>query len=177
MSASQRYAIPMLVIACLGLTACGGYERDITLRKIRTTSNGPDEFTIVPGKPLQAPPSLTELPPPTPGQSNRTDQTPKADAIVALGGSAKALQNPGISSSDGALVAAASRRGVDPSIRATLAEEDEQLRRRKSRWLALKIFKADEYYPAYKKQSLDPISEQRRWRRAGAPTPTAPPAK
>ena len=109
MIAPKRLALPMLLIATVGLSACGGYERDITLRKIRNTSNGPDEFTIVPGKPLEAPPSLTELPPPTPGAGNRTDQQPQADAVVALGGSAAAVQDRGISSADGALVAAASR--------------------------------------------------------------------
>ena len=175
MIAPKRLALPMLLIATVGLSACGGYERDITLRKIRNTSNGPDEFTIVPGKPLEAPPSLKELPPPTPGAGNRTDQQPQADAVVALGGSAAAVQDRGISSADGALVAAASRGGVDPAIREKLAVEDEEFRRRKSRWLKFKIFRADEYYSAYEDQSVDPRAEQNRWRNAGAPTPTAPP--
>ena len=54
MPATGRVALPLILIACTALAGCGGVDRDITLRKIRNTSNGPEEFTIVPGKPLEA---------------------------------------------------------------------------------------------------------------------------
>jgi hypothetical protein len=175
MPATGRVALPLILIACTALAGCGGVDRDITLRKIRNTSNGPEEFTIVPGKPLEAPPNFVELPAPTPGGSNRTDQQPIADAVAALGGRPGALNDSGISAADGALVTAAARRGVDPSIRPTLAAEDEQFRRRKSRANQFRIFGGDEYYRAYRNESLDPLATQRIWRSAGAPTPSAPP--
>lgn len=177
MTATRRIALPLALIACTGLAACGGVERDITLRKIGSTSNGPDEFTIVPGKPLEMPVTFVELPAPTPGGSNRTDQQPIADAVVALGGRATALEDRGVSTSDGALVTAASRRGVDPSIRTTLSAEDEEFRRQKSRWTKFRIFGGDEYYRAYEKQTLDSQETKRAWRRAGAQTPSAPPER
>ena len=178
MSAPKMMSISVALMGAVALSGCGGYDRDITLRKIRNPDKGPDEFTIVPGKELQSPTNDTELPPPTPQGSNRTDINPKADAVAALGGRPSALENRGVGSGDGALVAAASRKGgVDPSIRVTLAEEDEDFRRRKSRWTRWRIFGSDEYYEAYKKQSIDPTKTQRRWRRAGAPTPSAPPVK
>ena len=58
MPATRRFALPLLLIVVTGLAACGGVDRDITLRKIRNTSEGPDEFTIVPGKPLESPQSF-----------------------------------------------------------------------------------------------------------------------
>ena len=117
MPATGRVALPLILIACTALAGCGGVDRDITLRKIRNTSNGPEEFTIVPGKPLEAPPNFVELPAPTPGGSNRTDQQPIADAVAALGGRPGALNDSGISAADGALVTAPAAVSTRPSAR------------------------------------------------------------
>lgn len=181
MPATGRLALPLILAACMGLTACGGLkndpDRDFALHKVRNKANqGPDEFTIVPGKPLEAPPSFVELPQPTPGGSNRTDQQPMADAVAALGGNPAALEDRGVGASDGALVAAAARRGVDPTIRATLAEEDRDFRFRKWVTSRLRIFGSDEYYRSYDRQTLDRRETEELWRRAGAPTPSVPPA-
>ena len=68
----------LMVILMLGLvSACGNKDKPLT--RIKKTGNGPDEFTIIPGKPLQAPESYAALPTPTPGGSNLTDQNPLAD--------------------------------------------------------------------------------------------------
>jgi hypothetical protein len=72
------------VAAMVTLAACGG-KGDPQLMNLRT-GQGPDEFAIVPPKALEMPESLADLPEPTPGGFNRTDQTPEADAAVALGG-------------------------------------------------------------------------------------------
>ena len=56
------------------------------LMHLRSTTNGPDEFAVLPPKALELPADLTSLPAPTPGASNLTDQHPMDDAIVALGG-------------------------------------------------------------------------------------------
>lgn len=178
MPATRRLALPLILICCTALSACGGLrdpDKPRVLHKVRNTSNGPDEFTIVPGKPLEAPASFVELPEPTPGGANRTDQTPEADAVAALGGNPAALEDRGVGASDGALVTAAARRGVDPNIRTTLAEEDEAFRLRKWRFARFRIFGGDEYYRAYERQNLDRRATERLWRRAGAPTPSSPP--
>ncbi|MFV2035595.1 MAG: DUF3035 domain-containing protein, partial [Halocynthiibacter sp.] len=78
----QRATIRIVfaMMAMLVLSACGGREKTPDLMNIRSTSPGPDEFAILPGKPLQAPDDYTSLPEPTPGGSNLTDPTPQADA-------------------------------------------------------------------------------------------------
>ena len=175
MTASKRLGLPALLAALIALSACGASDNDFALRKIRPTSNGPDEFTIVPNKPLEMPMSLTELPQPTPGQANRTDLNPEADAVAALGGNPAAELSRGVGAGDGALVTAASRRGVDPNIRATLAQEDEDFRRRQFRFKRLQLFAQDKYYASYERETLDSQRTKRLWRRSGAPTPSAPP--
>ena len=81
----------LIILALVALTACGSRQdtadRDTNLRQLRNPSGTPEEFSIVPSKPLQAPESLSELPNPTPGGENRTDQTPLKDAVAVLGGS------------------------------------------------------------------------------------------
>lgn len=171
----MRIRVVTILIAALGLSACGGYERDIGLRDMYSGSNGPDEFGILPGKALQAPDNFAALPVPTPGGANLTDQNPRGDAIAVLGGKPERLVPNGIPTSDGALVRHASRRGVDPAIRESLATEDEAFRRRKSRFTRIRIAKTDRYNDVYKRQTLNSRNEWNRFRRAGVRTPTAPP--
>ena len=86
---SPRIVMVMVALA-LAVSACSKRD-DIQLRKIKKTGNGPDEFAILPGKPLQAPENFTTLPTPTPGGTNLTDQNPNADGVAALGGNPAAL--------------------------------------------------------------------------------------
>ena len=68
---------------------------------------------------------------------------------------------------------AASRNGTDPSIRATLAEEDATFRTRRSR---LGLFSGPErYFRAYAGQALDAYAELARFRNLGVAVPSAPP--
>ncbi len=76
---------------------------------------------------------------------------------------------------DGALVQHASRLGVSPDIRETLARIDAEFRRRKERFTQFRIVPVDRYNQAYKGEALNAAAEQARWRRAGARTPSAPP--
>lgn len=169
--------ILILFALILGVAACGGRDKDVQLRKIKKTGNGPDEFTIMPGKPLQSPEDFNVLPAPTPGGSNLTDQNPRADGIAALGGNPGALVAGGISAADGALVNYTNRYGVTPGIRQTLRAEDKETRRRHGRVNILNIGPNDDYTNAYRRQWLDAQAEFRRLRRAGVATPSAPPAK
>ena len=140
---------------------------------MRLRSEGPDEFAILPNKPLEAPPSLAALPPPIPGGPSRADQTPLADAAVALGGRPGARAE--IPAGDGAVVTYARRDGVEPGVRETLAAEDLEARRRGSPRVLERVFGVDTYADVYEDQALDPQRELDRFRRAGIRTPAAPP--
>jgi hypothetical protein len=166
----------ILLTLILGLAACGNRDREVQLRDIRKTGNGPDEFAIIPGKPLQAPEDFAALPAPTPGGSNRTDQNPRGDGIAALGGNPGALVAGAVSSADSALVNHASRYGVAPNIRQTLRVEDNEIRRQHGRVNILRILPADDYALAYRREWLDSQAEFDRLRQRGITVPSAPPA-
>ncbi|MBR9765886.1 MAG: DUF3035 domain-containing protein [Rhodobacteraceae bacterium] len=162
-----------IVLSICALAACG--KGDGTLRYFAASGAGPEEFDVVPTKQLETPASYAELPTPTPGGSNLVDPRPKGDAVAALGGRPSALEDNGVGAADGGLVSYASRAGVDPQIRATLAEEDADFRRRRARFNNLRPFKLDQYYRAYEEQSLDPRLVAQQWVRRGIPVPSYPP--
>lgn len=172
--------MPRLIICTLimglGLAACGTKDKDVQLRKIKHKGNGPDEFSIIPSKPLEAPDDFAALPAPTPGGANRTDQNPRGDGIAALGGNPGALVASGISSADGALLNHTGRYGVNSGIRQTLRIEDQETRRRHGRVNILNIGPNDDYTNAYRKQWLDAFAEYERLRARGVVVPSAPPA-
>ena len=157
------------VLIALTLSACGG-DTEPNLMNLRSNTNGPDEFGILPMKPLEMPTDLAALPEPTPDGTNLVDPNPMGDAIAVLGG------KQGAGSSDGALVSYVSRGGVTPDIRATLAAEDLEYRRRNNGRPLERWFKNTVYFQAYARMSLDQLAELARWRAAGVPTPSAPPS-
>ena len=66
----------LLALALIGaLTACNRAPG----------STGPDEFAIVPNRPLTIP-ATNALPPPQPGGTNPADPRPIAEAMAAMGG-------------------------------------------------------------------------------------------
>ena len=158
------------LMAVLALSACA---RDTApqLMNLRSATNGPDEFGIVPPKALELPSDMAALPPPTPGQANRTDPTPRADAIAALGGDVDRTAR-----GDTRLMTHVARFGVAPDIRETLAVEDLEYRRKNNGRVLERLFKVTVYYRAYAQQALDPQAELAHWRALGLPTPSAPPA-
>ena len=171
----MRWAHLVAILAMTSVASCALVVRDKPLRDMRTGSGRPQEFSILPNKPLEQPESYAQLPPPTPGGSNRTDQTPNADAVAALGGNpARLAASQGVPASDAALINQASRFGRDPAVRQDLAAKDAEFRRSKSifNW---SIVPRDEYNQAYRRQTLDPYQWLRLYRRAGAQTPAAPP--
>jgi len=165
----------IVILGLVLVVAACSRDRDITLTRFQNKGNGPDEFSIVPGKPLQKPESYAALPAPTPGAGNRTDQNPKADSIAALGGNPAATTQTGVAPADAGLVRHAARHGTDPAIRQRLRTEDQKIRNNYGRRNILRIGPRDNYTDAYKRQWLDSDDEQRRLRRAGVVTPTAPP--
>ena len=169
---SARLSIGFVALAAFGLAGCA----DKGLRTLSHTGNGPDEFLVLPTKPLEQPADYAFLPEPTPGGENRVAQKPKQEAVASVGGNPARLDpNAPIPGADGALVTAASRNGVEPGVRQSLAEEDAKFRKRQSRLSSIKLFKVDRYKQAYRRQTLDPYEAAVPYRRAGAVTPTLPP--
>ncbi len=168
----SRIGISALLL--LVLAACSG-DRQPELMNLRSETRGPDEFGILPTKPLQMPTDLAALPEPAPGGASLTDPTPQADAIAALGGNPAVLARGG--AGDGAVVAHATRFGVAPDIRSQLATEDLEFRRQNNGRILERLFNVNVYFKAYLAQSLDQHAELARWRNRGIRTNSAPPAK
>lgn len=163
------------LFVALALAGCSS-DRQPELMHLRSGTAGPDEFGILPTKPLSMPETLSTLPEPTPGGTNLTDPTPEADAIAALGGNPERLKGKGIPGGDGALVSRASRFGSAADIRATLAAEDLEYRRKNDGRLLERLFNVTVYFKAYRPMALDKAAELERWRKAGLRTPAAPPS-
>ena len=154
--------------ALIALGACGG--GDPRLMNIRNTESGPDEFSILPTRPIAMPQDLSNLPQPTPGGVNRTDPDPQGDAIRALGG------NPARDVRQAAgLAAYATRLGVSPDIRDVLAREDLAFRSQNRGRVLERLFNTNVYFRAYDETALDGYAELARLRSAGVRTPAAPP--
>jgi len=162
------------LLAGLALAACSGPDEP-RLLNLDAAARGPDEFRILPTRPLEMPPSLTELPAPAPGGTNLADPQPRADAVAALGGNPALLSATAIPAADGGLVNRASRFGVQPNIREQLAAEDLEFRRRNQGRVLERLFGVGVYFRAYRVMALDRYAELERWRRAGARTPGVPP--
>lgn len=163
----------LFAFALIAVTALAACENK-GLRQIEARGEGPDEFIVVPARPLEQPESLSALPRPTPGGFNRTDQRPLEDSVASLGGQRGSVNAP-IPGADGALVNHASRFGREGNIRATLAEADAQFRKRQARLTQIRVFKEDTYSQAYRREALEANSVAEQFRRAGISTPTAPP--
>ena len=168
-----RWGLALVGGALLVLSACGNSDREPRLMNLRSSTNGPDEFAILPPKALQLPSDLAALPEPTPGAANLTDQTPMADAIVALGGTVPG--GAGVPAADAGLINYAARQGVAADIRGALAAEDLRYRQQNGGRPLERLFGVNTYYKAYFRYWLDAYAELDRWRAAGAATPSAPP--
>lgn len=129
----------------------------------------PDEFMVLPTRPLEMPSDLSALPTPAPGQTNRVDYRPNAEAIAGLTGRPGAAGN-----ADGsALVAAAGPR--EAGVRGTLAAEDAEWRRTHRGRLLDRLIIRDPDVVVYRPMVLDAPVEFDRVRAAGAAVPAASP--
>jgi hypothetical protein len=174
---AARLVLALAGVALLTVAGCGAWrDKPPQLMNLRSSTAGPDEFSIVPPKALEMPEDLAALPEPTPGGENRTDPRPKDEAVLALGGTPR-VASASAPASDGALVAYAARAGVAGDIRPALAAEDVEYRRKNNGRLLERLFGVNVYYRAYRKQALNQQAELERWRAAGAATPSAPPRK
>ena len=167
-------AILFSVLILASLAACGNPDKP--LRNLDTTDGGPDEFSVVPSRALEMPNAAT-LPVPTPGGVNLADVTPKADAIIALGGNPAAQYTGGVPATDAALVAHATRNGVETDIRGELAARDDALRERRKGANVFNPLNRDRYFPTYANQALDADAELARLIALGVAVPNAPAAE
>lgn len=104
----MRYGIALALLVALAACEKTGDDRGF-FAKLKT-AQGPDEYRIVPQKPLQEPQDLANLPTPIPGAPNRADLNARVDAAVALTGAAPS--DPGAAAGDAALVAAVQARAA-----------------------------------------------------------------
>ncbi|QCO56102.1 DUF3035 domain-containing protein [Pseudorhodobacter turbinis] len=169
---AKKGAVALAAIAML-ISACSGGEP--RLMNLQASGNGPDEFAILPPKPLQMPEDLAALPEPTVGGSNLSDPTPEADAVAALGG--RLRTGTGVPAGDSALVNHAGRYGTSAAIRPELASADLEHRRDNKGRVMERLFNVNVYYKAYEEQSLDQHAELARWRARGVRNVSAPPAQ
>ena len=139
----MRHGILMIVMAG-GVAACSS-DNPSLLNIKQSIAEGPDEFAVLPSKPL---------------------------TIAALGGNPAVLSRGG---GDGALLTYAGRYGVSPNIRAELAAADLEFRRENDGRLLERLFNVNVYFRAYEEQTLDQYAELERMRRAGIRTSSAPP--
>lgn len=151
----------------LPLAACGDDGLAGGLRRSGVVGQ-PDEFMVLPTRPLEMPSDLAALPPPTPGASNRVDRQPRAETITALTG-----QPPAAAPGAPALAAAAG--SANPDIRATLTAEDDVYARENQPRLLERWFGGDRNRQVYEDMTLDAESEYDRLRASGARVPEAPP--
>jgi hypothetical protein len=142
---------------------------------MKSDDKGPEEFTVLPVKPLQEPSDYKVLPAPNSAAGNLVDATPKADAIVALGGTPVIGASTKVPAADSSLVRHTSRFGTTPDIRDVLAVEDAEIRKSRSRMLRFQLNQKDLYSKVYEKQILDAHAEIAKFRAAGVLTPAVPP--
>lgn len=163
-------AIVGLALALLPLTLAGCAEGGLA-GGLRAAGVGdpPDEFLVLPTRPLEMPENLAALPPPTPGAPNRVDYRPHAEAIAGLTG-----RPAPVTANGAALVAAAGPR--DPNVRAELAVADAEWRRTHRGRLLERLFSRDREALVYRPMVLSAPDAFERMRASGAAVPAAPPA-
>lgn len=163
------------LLAALALSGCGRGDTAPKLMYLRSQTRSPDEFAILPTKPLTMPDDLKALPAPTPGGTNITDPTPEADAVAAMGGNPAALTPGKIAAGNAALVGYAGRFGTAADIRGVLAAEDLNFRKHHNGRLLERMIGSTVYFRAYRSMALDPYEELAYWRRLGVRNVSAPP--
>jgi Protein of unknown function (DUF3035) len=168
MRARRAITAAALLLGPLALGGCaeGGLAGNLRAAGV---AGKPDEFMVLPTKPLEMPTNLAALPTPAPGTVNRVDYQPNSEAIAGLTGRPVA----GVTGAE-ALVARAGP--ADPSVRAQLAAEDVVWRETHHGLLLERAFSRDRAELVYRDMTLNAPAEFERLRGAGVQVPAAPPA-
>jgi len=159
-----------ILVAGMLLAGCA---QDRSLRVFSQQGFGPDEFLVLLNKPLRMPEDLRILPEPSAIAGNLADPTPRQDAVRALGGGGRDSEGAVPVGAD--LLAYSQRYGSAENIRALLAAEDADFRRRRGRFGHIRLARTDRYNPLYRRFHLDAYAELERWQQAGVRTPAPPP--
>jgi hypothetical protein len=167
---ARRLNTATLALAgALALAGCaegglGTYLRDSGIAQT------PDEFMVLPTRPLEMPANLSALPPPTPGAPNRVDYQPNAEAVAGLTG----RQGTARTADGGAIVA---RTGAgSPGIRQVVAIENAEYAADNPGKLLERWFSRDQTALTYRGQTLDAASNFEAMRAQGVGVPMPPPA-
>ena len=110
------------------------------------------------------------------GGANLTDQNPREDVILALGGSLTAKTDL-TQKDDKLLEETASRFGVIENIRDELSLEDRQFRSENRGLLLERLVSLNVYFKAYSSMTLDSIKESERLSKLGVKIFAIPPVK
>jgi hypothetical protein len=161
------FRILSIFVTLFLIAACS--SDDARLRDLYDVGTGPEEFAVLPSKPLIIPSNLQELPVPDETVENLADPTPKRDLIEKLGGSIDETKS--VPKKDKDLLNYVSRAGVNSNIREELAEEDRKFLRRMGVLTSVKLFRVDRYNQIYRKMTLSAPKELERWRSLGVRTP------
>ncbi|MFT3974260.1 MAG: DUF3035 domain-containing protein [Amaricoccus sp.] len=168
MRSRRTLAAATLLLAVTAVAGCQGRGAAGALRSAGVGST-PDEFMVLPTKPLDMPKDLAALPPPTPGAVNRVDYQPLQQAVAGLTG------RPTLATTNGTVLVA--RAGpVDPNVRTELASEDAEWRATHHGLFFERMFTRDKASLVYKPMVLDAPAELERLRRMGIEVPPPPPA-
>jgi len=152
-----------IALAAFALGGCSLFENLGGAKKV-----SPDEFEIVSHSPLTMPPNA-ELRPPRPGEPRPQETLPSDQAREALSPSLAGRPRSGTGGSvapstpEAALVARASKGGVDPNIRSTVNTDSRVLADADNTFIDSLIFWHDTPTPGV---VLDPAKEQQRLREA-----------
>jgi hypothetical protein len=169
-AALLRTLVPVaLLAAATALAGCaqeGGAAGFLRSAGVGTAT--PDEFMVLPTRPLEVPADMATLPPPTPGAPNRVDVQPRTEAVAALTGRTQPAEVSGA-----VLVARAGP--VDPNIRGTVALEAATFRQDNRGLLFERWFSRNLEAVIYDDVILDAAAEYQRLRAAGVAVPPAPP--
>lgn len=170
MSAVRIGALLVTVALAAACNRGGSTGETRPLLNLRGSAVAPDEFLVVPQKPLEIPADMASLPEPTPGATPRAQIDSEAELLAALGG-----RDTGISAvpaADAALVAAArSGAGDTSNIRAVLQAEDAAFRADRARRIA-KLTEDARAGDIYDRMLLDALAELARLRALGIKTPS-----
>ena len=168
MRSADPLRLTALLLAAAALAGCaeGGIAGNLRAAGIGGT---PDEFMVLPTKPLEMPADLAALPAPTPGAVNRVDYQPKLQAVASLTGK----ETPAGTASAGPLIARAGP--VDPNIRAEPAAADVVYRENNRGQLIPRLILQDNELLIYDGEMLDRGAEFERLRAQGVAVPPAPP--
>jgi len=152
-----------IALAAFALGGCSLFDNLGGAKKV-----SPDEFKIVSHSPLTMPPNA-ELRPPRPGEPRPQETLPSDQAREALSPSLAGRPRSGTagavapSTPEAALVARASKGGVDPNIRSTVNTDSRVLADKDNTFIDSLIFWHDTPPPGV---VLDPAKEQQRLREA-----------